>query len=120
MDTINRESAIVQATKWIKDDSVAHDVKEAIKHIPPAQRWIPCKERLPQKETMYLTAQWFEDIGDVAYEAALFTKELHDMDERFPDDGKSGFVKFYGDWGWKVINADWWMEIPEVDVQGAD
>ena len=33
---IDRQAAIVRACKQIKDDSVAHDVKEAIKSIPAA------------------------------------------------------------------------------------
>jgi hypothetical protein len=36
-DLITRESAIVQACKQIKDDYVAHDVKEALKALPSAQ-----------------------------------------------------------------------------------
>lgn len=34
MEYISREAAIVRASKAIKDDGTAHDVKEALKDIP--------------------------------------------------------------------------------------
>lgn len=53
-DLISRESAIVRVSKVIWDDLVAHDVKEVLKDLPSAQRWIPCSERLPDCEGEYL------------------------------------------------------------------
>ena len=36
-DLIDRQAAIVRALKVIKDDDLAHDVKEAIKALPSAE-----------------------------------------------------------------------------------
>ena len=56
-DLISRESAIVQVSKAIWDDAVAHDVKEVLKELPsvqPEPHWIPCSERLPEEKGEYL------------------------------------------------------------------
>ena len=41
-DWIDRQAAIVRTSKVIKDDGIAHDVKEALKGLPSAQPEIIC------------------------------------------------------------------------------
>lgn len=60
-DLIDRESAIVRATKVIKDDGVAHDVMEVLRDMPSASQWIKCSDRLPNKDDVCIVFGYWED-----------------------------------------------------------
>lgn len=51
-DCISRQAAI----DWLKSewDGMATSVFKGIESLPSAQQWIPCSERLPENEDIYL------------------------------------------------------------------
>ena len=78
------------------------DDVNVIKALPPAQRWIPCKERLPEKERK---TYW------------VCTDEKSQLECRWTNN-----VHGFGEsdhWGWKVIDLPKctmvvaWRELPE-------
>ncbi len=57
-DLIDRQAAIVQACKQIKDNYVAFDVKEALKGLPSAQQWTPVQQN-PERSGWYIVTKRF-------------------------------------------------------------
>ena len=69
-DLISRQDAINAIVKRldIKDESFLTEQEKTIvkvlRGMPSAQQWIPCSERLPEKDWNYLTfAKWSNDEG---------------------------------------------------------
>lgn len=90
-DLISRKALVeslkgVEIEQWLNDDGTLSDdyyhttVVEHIEEQPPAQQWIPCSERLPEKRKTVLiqtdccnwmavgfmneNSEWFAEDGD--------------------------------------------------------
>ena len=93
-DTISRKAALNAFEKIDCSDGVGisslkcdavDDAVTAIKALPSAQQWIPCSERLPEKDGEYLTTT---------------------------EDGLCD-VESYGDGEWFYDDVVAWMPLPE-------
>lgn len=139
-DLIRRSEAIdvIENTDWYRQDAnnemvlganpdmhqawyKAEDVYKALESVPSAQpepRWIPCSERLPEEDGLYLvtsrekaTAEEFGfDLDDV---------EVRKM--RFNEDGWR-IPKHIPEWINGVVHTTVlaWMPLPEPYKEGAD
>ena len=88
--TSMKPSEIVKVTI----EAYRHSVMEAINSQPPADKWIPCSERLPEKSGYY-----------------EITVELSDMEERYTEtEFYSGYEK---SWCSKLNIIAWREHLPE-------
>ena len=100
-DLIDRQAAIATAVtaaiKWHAfanpQYSIAYCIGEAIRELPSAQQWIPCSERLPEADGLYLVVERGIGWNGVKFNAcasALFSQ---------------------GEW--RANNVVAWMPLPE-------
>ena len=79
---------------WSGGVNAAIDIIIAVPSVQPEQQWIPCSERLPDKEGTYLVT---DDAGGVIY--------IHDDGFFYCDDEKPTWLLSQ--------NAKAWMPLPE-------
>ena len=91
------------------------DAEYTIERLPSAQQWIPCSERLPDKEGEYLVTfsdEWKRNLVRVLWYGTPF-----DLDDRtmwtFYCEHEYGFEAFKAE---KPIVA--WMPLPEPYKEG--
>lgn len=79
-DLISRQAAIELWEKYhptIAVDAMQYDAE--LRQLPsarPEQRWIPCSERLPEKEGWYITTVESEKTGKRRIENDLFAVDI--------------------------------------------
>lgn len=73
--------------------------------------WIPCKDRLPEKDGRYLVSYHvFDDVYLVSIE--FFALNMHEVDEYFNEvPGWYNYDEVYGYYEKVEVNA--WMLLPE-------
>jgi hypothetical protein len=99
-DTIYRQAALNAMDTWDKfgcgpdgklvryDDDKHYipyvhyeDMVHAIKHLPSAQQWIPCSEKLPEKSGLYLVTTPFDRLMPV--HSRYFNKRGEQSEQSF-------------------------------------
>ena len=127
-DAINRQQAIATAVSAAIDwhrlsnpqYSIAYSIGEALRALPSAQQWIPCKERLPEEYGEYritwtTSASKKQFVGDSEYE---ITSEWDDEHYRFKGEWLlDDYIKNYPDVkviAWKPIEEPY-KENPDAD-----
>lgn len=86
---------------------------EATEEQPKVGEWIPCSERLPDKDGTYLcSCDW--SIGSFVC-VRKFAKDLHSIQKYdFPKGSGSGFYYYEEDWGYsKETDVIAWQPLPE-------
>ena len=92
VNAINEGSYDVNLSSVMALGAVMLDTKK-LPSAQPEQRWIPCSEKLPDKDGLYLVT---DDSGGV--------KETHE----------SWFIECYdGTLSWDLANVTAWMPLPE-------
>lgn len=96
--TIYRQAAIDAmcgaCSDWC-DEGVCRKVS-AIQKLPPAQRWIPCSEMMPEEETDVLICN---STGNIAISRGAYSTEASDW--------------IWYTSGWRFGEAIAWMPLPE-------
>ena len=80
-DLISRQAAIeiIQSYYGQMPNEVNHRIWKEINELPsarPEKRWIPCSERLPEKEGWYITTVESEKTGKRRIENDLFAVDI--------------------------------------------
>lgn len=123
-DLISRQDAIDVLNKLDVSDgvgisSIACDVQKsaisAIQHLPSAQRWIPCSERLPEFDTKVLAWVENKDPEGRFNSHGVYTATLRDKIPQHDPEGKRNF------WGIPGYDSEWsvwsWSYFTEPDVK---
>ena len=77
-------------------------IERTINKLPsaqPEQKWIPCSERLPDKEDIYLCCSTAQDIWILRYMMPYYFKE-------------GAFIQFDGDYPEEFSDVIAWMPLP--------
>ena len=80
-------------------------------------KWINVKGKLPDKNGIYLCAEYSKAFNRHFFEVLYFSKDLHQVDEfEFKNKkGKSGFYDYDREWGYtEYENVTHWMPLPEL------
>lgn len=82
-------------------DEAFVDCMQIIYDLPPAQRWIPVTEALPEEDGRYLTTN-----GQGWYEVASYAHRYSDIDAMYelPQDG-GGWYIYDSEWGYCVYSS---------------
>lgn len=112
---INRNGEMVHGANdaehqaWYKAD----DIYAAIERVPPARRWIPCSERLPEEEKAYLVTFANEKVGMSSWHKDTFNRGFNrGFDAYLTGVTEDGECEYFG-----VVA---WMEKPEPWKGGPD
>ena len=120
-DLIRREDAIEAVWKpQVKPNELIFDalktaIESEINNVPSADRpqgWIPCSERLPEKDGQYLTVNIvLDDV--LVYKTLHFTRDLYEIDDfDFANSkGKSGWYCYDEEYGYCKCDVEAWMPI---------
>ena len=109
-DTISRQAAI----RWVKTECNPYGkptlefesgvkVIEHLEQMPTAQpepQWIPCSERFPDEEDVYLCCSTAQDIWILRYVMPYYFKE-------------GAFIQFDGDYPEEFSDVIAWMPLPD-------
>lgn len=117
-DTISRAAVLEIIREYCPDEPKSKDlreywkkrfeplikVREEVEKIPLADRWIPCKERLPEDYTDVLV--WFEYY------------RYGDYNRLYQMHGIGNYMSEYDSWminhetGWRKLRVFAWMPLP--------
>ena len=112
-DTISRAAAIDALNDVLadyipgligRDEEIPLKCAVVIRNLPSAQRWIPCKERLPEDYTDVLV--WFEYY------------RYGDYNRLYQMHGIGNYMSEYDSWminhetGWRKLRVFAWMPLP--------
>lgn len=89
------------------------EIIDIIDKQPKVGEWIPCSERLPEKDGTYLcSCDW--SIGSFVC-VRKFAKDLHSIQKYdFPKGSGAGFYYYEEDWGYsKETDVIAWQPLPE-------
>lgn len=85
-------------------------------------QWIPCSEKLPEKDGGYLCQihSFYCDMIEVCrFSNNLFKVDKYDFYEYRGRKKKKGFYGYDGEWGYyEINNVIAWMPLPEPYVKG--
>ena len=87
-------------------------VEGMIAEQPKVGEWIPCRERLPEKDGAYLC--WCKGSLYACACIRKFAKDLYSIDKLdFKKESGAGFYYFESDWGYsKDTDVVAWMPLP--------
>lgn len=85
------------------------------------REWVPCDERLPEKDGEYLCQR--NSIYCDMMEVCRFSNNLFKIDDydfyEYRREKKKGFYGYSGEWGYYEINdVIAWMPLPDPYVRG--
>ena len=78
--------------------------------------WIPCSERLPNKDGEYIVTKRFSNVFPPDVYILRFAKDLYELDEYdfYNRKGKAGFCQYDSEYGYSEVNGVIaWREKPE-------
>ena len=110
-DTIFRADAIALASGGCHPANLAEELAK----LPSAQRWIPCSERLPEKDDRYLVTVllYFDEYPYVS--VSSFAHDLESVDKYgFEGRKRAGWYNYDDEYGY--LERDGvvaWMPLPE-------
>ena len=123
-DTISRREALDALTKQADEMSRWCEryqeqrkgvltARNIIKDLPSAQQWIPCSERLPEEEKVYLVTFAIEKVGMSSWHKDTFNRGFNrGFDVYLTGVTEDGECEYFG-----VVA---WMEKPEPWKGGPD
>ena len=105
---IERQAAIDALAEW-HDEAITN----RINNLPSAQQWIPCSERLPEEEKVYLVTFAIEKVGMSSWHKDTFNRGFNrGFDVYLTGVTEDGECEYFG-----VVA---WMEKPEPWKGGPD
>lgn len=125
-DLISRQAAIghaisgltreIDGERWIR----VAEVRESLKTMPSAQRWIPVSERLPKDETKVLVTVFFHGVKDYSggWNAHIKPSFYVDIAEHYDDEWHSDSDEYKIARNRHEVIA--WMPLPEPYKEDKD
>jgi hypothetical protein len=119
-DTISRSALIAEIKKWTTDCACI-ELIENEPAVDAAPEWISVKDRLPEKDGMYLTTSKYPNNENMYINCTKFCVDGSLVDE-FDLGGKQNiFYDFDEDVNYYALEyITHWMPLPEPPMDGGD